>query len=429
MATSRRNFIQQLTMASAAGPLIGFSKKNPIKEIEKSALQLKGDNPADDAQDEDFWYTVQQSYRLSPDFINLDHGFYSPTPHVVTQALFEKMQEVNSLTSFYMRKKDEEAQYEIRSKMADFTKVPVEELLIMRSTTEALETVILGLDIKTDEEILLATTEYPNFTAAWDMKAKRFGVNQKKFVLPLLQGNDAIIEAYKKNIGPKTKYILISHCINMNGQILPVKQVTELAHQHGIEVICDASHSFIQIDYKISDLDAEYFGTSLHKWLSAPVGTGMLQIKKDKIKKIWPLFGDYKHPDDNIRKFERIGTYPAAIYLSIASALQFHNAIGTKRKEARLRYLKNYWVNKIIDIPSIKFLTPLNAEQSCAITTFYVQGKDPQHTADYLFEKYKIFTVAYDRAGIKGVRVTPNVSNTLGDLDKLVEALRMYCKT
>lgn len=313
-------------------------------------------------------------------------------------------------------------------KVAAYSGVPVEELLIMRNTTEALDTVILGLDIKPGDEILLATTEYPNMVASWDMRATRFGIALKKIVLPLTKGNDAIVDTYRKNITANTKYILISHIMNVNGQILPVKQVAELARQHGIEVICDASHSFVHIDYKVPDLNVDYFGTSLHKWMGAPLGTGFLQIKKEKIQKVWPLFGDNQKPVDSIQKFETIGTAPWGNYLAIEDALRFHEAIGTKRKEERLRYLKNYWVDKVRDVPKIKFNTPLNAEQSCAITNFEIEGKDPKEMADYLFDKHKVFTVAYDRAGIQGVRVTPNIHNSVADLDKLVIGIKMYSK-
>lgn len=414
-------------LLAATPSLITAAKADPIGQITTAASRLVND-PWENARDEDFWQTVRQGYSQSKDFVNLENGYYLPSPTIVSQALAEKTLEINSLTSYYMRKRMVQEKYAIREKVAAYSGVPVEELLLVRNTTEALDTVILGLNIEPSEEILLATTEYPNMMASWDMRAKRFGINLKKIVLPLMKGNEAVIDTYRQNITPKTKYILISHIMNVNGQILPVKDVAALARQHGIEVICDASHSFAHVNYKVPDLNVDYFGTSLHKWMGAPLGTGFLQMKKDKIENVWPLFGDTTKPTDSIEKFENIGTAPWGIYLAVEDALAFHSAIGTKRKEERLRYLKNYWVDKVKDIPKIKFNTPLNAEQSCAITNFTIEGKDPKNIADYLFEKHKVFTVAYDRAGIQGVRVTPNIHNSIEDLDKLVHGIKMLSK-
>lgn len=427
MTLSRKKFIRQMSLMAVAPTLLSAVKMDPLQQIQSAATKLTQD-PALDASNEDFWQTVQRGYSQSKEFINLENGYYLPSPTVVSQALARKTLEINSLTSLFMRKRMAQEVLAVREKVAVYSGVPLEELLIMRNTTEALDTVILGLDIKPGDEILLASTEYPNMVASWDMRAARFGITLKKIVLPLIKGNDAIVDTYRKNITANTKYILISHIMNVNGQILPVKKVADLAKQHGIEVICDASHSFVHIDYQVPDLNVDYFGTSLHKWMGAPLGTGFLQIKKEKIAKVWPLFGDNQKPADNIQKFETIGTAPWGNYLAIEDALDFHQAIGTKRKEERLRYLKNYWVEQVRDVPKIKFNTPLNAEQSCAITNFAIEGKDPKEMADYLFEKHKVFTVAYDRAGIQGVRVTPNIHNSLQDLDKLVNAIKMYSK-
>ncbi|SEI37131.1 Selenocysteine lyase/Cysteine desulfurase [Dyadobacter koreensis] len=429
MTLSRKKFNRQLGLIAAAPSFADLAQTDIIEEIHKASTKLSSPDPVANAADENFWQTVQKAYNQSSDFVNLENGYYLPSPTVVTDALIEKTKEINSLTSFYMRKRMIDERYAVRKKVAAFSGVPVEELLLMRNTTEALDTVILGLNIKPGDEILLATTEYPNMVASWDMRSKRFGITLKKIVLPLAAGNEEIVKAYEKNITANTKYILISHIMNVNGQILPVKRVSDLARKHGIEVICDASHSFVHVDYKLPDLNVDYFGTSLHKWMGAPLGSGFLQIKKEKIKNVWPLFGDNQRADDDIEKFETIGTAPWGIYLAIEDALNFHQTIGTKRKEERLRYLKNYWVDKVRDVPNIIFNTPFNAEQSCAITNFTIQGKDPRQIADYLFEKHKVFTVAYDRAGIQGVRVTPNIHNSVQDLDRLVNAIKSFSRS
>lgn len=425
--SSRRNFLASL---ASLIPSASYARLFPTSfQMDNHVSKARGRDPKEVARDEDFWYVVQQCFQPSPHFINLEHGFYCASPTSVMENLAWHNQRINQLSSYYMRKLDENERLEIRKLMAEFAGVDTEELLITRSTTESLDAVIMGLDIHANEEVIVAASDYPNMLAAWQMKAKRYGVVLKSITIPLTpERPEEVVECYKKAITPKTKYLHLSHMINMNGQLLPVAEIAEMAHQSGIEVICDASHSFAHVDYKIPDLKADYFAASLHKWLAAPVGSGLLHIKKEKIKKVWPLFGDWKHPEDDIRKFERIGTYPAAIFMAVASALRFHNSLGTKVKEERLRYLKNYWVSRVRSLRKIKFNTPLDDLQSCAITNFSVEGKTPNEVADYLYDKHRIFTVGYDRGGIRGVRVTPHIYTTLKELDRLVEAIETYIK-
>jgi selenocysteine lyase/cysteine desulfurase len=425
---NRRKFIKQLGAIVPAVSALNISYAN-FNFIEEHHEKNQDRDPKEVARDEEYWRPIQQSFEPSPHFINLDHAFYCAAPTIVMDRLLENTRRINQLTALYMRRHDIEDRFEIRKKMADFAGVAVEELLITRSTTESLDAVIMGLEIGADEEVIIAETDYHNMVATWQMKEKRYGVKIKTIKVPITPKNPKeIIDLYAKAITPKTKYIHLTHLINYNGQILPVKEITEIAHRQGIEVICDSSQSFAHIDFKISDLNCDYWAASLHKWLAAPVGSGLLYIKKEKIKKVWPLFGDYRHPEDDIRKFERIGTYPSAIYLTIADSLRFHNSIGTKFQEERLRYLKDYWTSKVVQFPKIKFTGPLDEKQSCGIANFAVEGKTPFEVADYLYDKHKIFTVGYDRGGITGVRVTPHIYTTLKELDKLVKAVEMYCK-
>ncbi len=265
--------------------------------------------------------------------------------------------------------------------------------------------------------------------AAFKQQAKRYGVVNKIISLPLHPKNkQEIVGAFEDAITHRTKVILVTHIINLTGQILPVREICDMAHTHSVEVIVDAAHSFAHVDFKIPDLHCDYLGTSLHKWLCAPLGTGLMYIKKENIRKVWPLFGDTDFSEEDIRKFEHIGTHPCSSVITIEDALRFHNSIGSKRKEERLRYLKNYWVNKVATQPKVTLNTPMPDEQSCAIANINIVGKSPTEIANYLFDKHKIFTVAIDTEAVKGVRVTPHLYTTLQDLDLLVDAIRELCE-
>jgi selenocysteine lyase/cysteine desulfurase len=276
----------------------------------------------------------------------------------------------------------------------------------------------------------MTNQDYGSMLEAFDQQSRRYGVVNRVIDLPLHPtSNCEIVRAFEQVITPMTKVILLTHMINLTGQILPAREVCEMAHAHGVEVILDAAHSFAQIDFKIPDTHCDYMGASLHKWLCAPLGNGLLYVRKDRIKNAWPLFGDKTFPVDDIRKFEHIGTHPVGNTLPIIDALRFHNSIGSKRKEERLRYLKNYWVDRVKDIPKVKINTPFEENRSCAMANISVDGKTPAQVAEYLFEQHKIFTVAIDTEAVKGVRVTPHLYTTLGDLDKLIAAVRRLCET
>ncbi|MEO6355791.1 MAG: aminotransferase class V-fold PLP-dependent enzyme, partial [Ferruginibacter sp.] len=266
--------------------------------------------------------------------------------------------------------------------------------------------------------------DYPNMINAWKQRATREGIVYKQisFMFPI-ENDEVIVEAYEKAITPKTKIIHVTHVINWIGQIMPVKKISDMAHRHGIEVICDGAHSFGLMDYAIPNLGCDYFGTSLHKFLSAPIGSGMLWIKKEKIEKIWPLVCNDKPQGTDIRKFETLGTRSFPIEQGIGEAANFQMAIGSKRKEERIRYLKNYWAQKVKDIPKVKIHTSFQAAYSCAICGVSVDGMTPGEVETALFNDYKIHTVGIVWENVSCVRITPHVYTRLQDLDKLVKAI------
>jgi selenocysteine lyase/cysteine desulfurase len=312
----------------------------------------------------------------------------------------------------------------LRQKLALLAGCSPEEIAVNRNATEALNTVIYGLDLKAGDEVIGTKQDYPNMIQAWRQRALREGIvyTQLNFQFPI-ENDEEIVTAFENAITPKTKILHLTHIINWIGQILPVKKIARMAKRHGIEVVVDGAHSFGLLDYKIPDLECDYFGTSLHKFLSAPIGSGMLWIHKDKIEKIWPLTCNDKPRSSDIRKFETLGTRSFPIEQGIGEAVNFQNAIGSKRKEERIRYLKNYWAGKVKDIPKVKIHTSFKPEYACGICGVSVDGMTPGELDSALFATYKIHTVGIVWENISCVRVTPHVYTKLQDLDKLVMAI------
>lgn len=383
------------------------------------------------AENEDYWAVIQQGYSASSSpVVILNNGGVSPSPIVVQQAV-ERFNELsNQGPSYYMWQILDQGRENLREALAQLGGCAAEEIAINRNATEALVTIIYGLDLNRGDEVIGSTQDYPNMMQAWNQRAMREGIIYKQLTFDFpIENDDAVVEKYKAAITPKTKIIHLTHVINWNGQIMPVQKIAKMAHDHGLEVIIDGAHSFGLLDFKIPALGGDYFGTSLHKYLSAPIGSGMLWVKKEKISKLWPLVcaGDPK--SDNIRKFENLGTRSFPIEQGIGEALNFHNAIGTKRKEERIRYLKNYWASNALGIPGVKIHTSLKPEYSCALAGVSVDGMTPGDLGSRLMRDYKIHTTSISLENIHCVRVSPHVYTKLSDLDKLVEALDKISKT
>ena len=291
-----------------------------------------------------------------------------------------------------------------------------EEIAINRNSSEGLETIIFGLQLKAGDEVVAALQDYPNVINAYKQRELRDGIKMKWISLNLpSEDEDYLVQQYVNAFTAKTKVVNITHVINWNGQILPVKKIAAEAHKRGIEVVVDGAHSFAHFDFKIPDLDADYFAASLHKWLYAPIGTGLLYVRKEKIK--------------TIRKFEALGTRPFYIEQAIGKAIEFHEMIGSERKEKRLHYLKNYWMEKVKDIPKVKLNTSLHPKFGCAIGNVGIEGKKPGELDSFLLDKYKVHTVAITWENIVGVRVTPNVYTTTKNLDVLVEGITVFARS
>ncbi len=430
MNNNRRDILKKIGALTAGASLLPLLNEEFIAKTEAAVKRLDHLSQRDFARDEDFWFTIQKAYRLTPHFINLESGWFSQQPAEVIDALAKKTDNINRVGSFYYRRKQDQEREDLRKLLAKYLGCGADELAIMRNTTEALNNIIFGIEMKSGNEALFASYEYPSMKEQFKMREKRFGIKNIVMDIPLPHTSDRdIVKTYEKNITDRTKVILISHMTYLSGQILPVKEVCKLAHERGIDVIVDGAHSVSHVNYKIPDLGGDYYGASLHKWTGAPIGTGVLYIRKDKIKDVWPMFGDVSVPVDDIRKFEHMGTRPCSIEQTIANAIRFNKTIGLKRKEARLRYLKNYWAEKVKGLPNVYMNTPLEEHRSCGLANVGVKGRSPAELVNYLFDKHKIFTVAIDYDGIHGARIAPNIYTTLNELDTFVEAMKQFCKS
>ena len=421
---NRRNFLTALGTFSTASLL---RQEGWCRDLHKALAGAKHRTATELATDEDFWYFVQQSYTVNPSIINLNNGGVAPSPKIVQDAMKRYHDLSNEAPSYYMWRILDQGREPLRNNLAKLAGCSAEEVAIHRNASEALETIIFGLDLKGGDEVVLSKQDYPNMINAWKQRAVRDGIKLVWVNLDLPSEDNRYLEtAYTNLFNGKTRIVHITHVINWNGQVLPVRQIANAAHQKGIEVVVDAAHSFAQLNYKIPDLGADYLGTSLHKWLSATIGTGMLYVKKEKISKLYPMFAAPDPHSPDIRKFENLGTRPFFIEQAIGKAIEFHELIGAERKEQRLLYLKNYWMNKVKDVQKVRLGTSLKSGFGCAIGLVNVEGKTPAELDGFLFNNYKVHTVGIEWENIKGVRITPNVYTTTKNLDVLVEGIQKF---
>ena len=415
----RRNFLSIAGKGLGLAALSSATVASLLQEIHAASKTIAQLTPAQAAMDEDFWFTIQNAFSVTRGIINLNNGGVSPSPRLVTEALVRYIWQQEDATAYTMWQILEPQSETIRTGLAELFGCDREEIAITRGASEALEILLMGMNLKSGDEILTTTQDYPRMLTTLRQREKREGLVLKLVKIPIPPKDlNQITAAFEKGITDRTRLILIAHQVNITGQITPVKAVCDMARAKGIETIVDGAHSFAQFDFKQKDLGCDYFGTSLHKWLYAPKGTGLLYVKRDKIEKIWPLMAADSKQANDIRKFEEIGTHSAAPKLAIGEALLFHNGIGGKRKEARLRYLSRYWMNRLKDVPKIRFNTSFDPNQSCAIANVQIEGTDPSAVGSYLFAQHKIFTTPIVHEEFQGIRITPNVYTTLGELDR-----------
>jgi len=413
----KRSFLKNVGLMSLAAPL-------NFAQLEKAVAAVNHLDPADVASDEAFWLKVRGDYDLKPDYINLENGYYCFMPRQTMDHLVEHMRNVNYEGSYYMRTVQWENKNAVAGKVAEIVGCTAEEVAITRNTTESLDLIIGGMNWNAGDEAVMAEQDYGAMLNHFKFVERRFGVVNRMVSVPNHPKNDEeIVDLYASAITDKTRLLMVCHMINITGQILPVRKIVDMAHAKGVEVMVDGAHAFSHIDFQMKDLDCDYYGTSLHKWLSAPLGSGMLYVKKEKIDSVWPLFAERDLDANDMRRLNHIGTHPVHTDLAILDAIEYQNTIGLDRKEARLRYLQHYWTSKLRKVPRVVVNTPEDMSRHCGIGNVGIEGIEPSDLADKLLKDYGIFTVAINRPGVRGLRITPNVYTTIKELDALIHAI------
>ncbi len=414
----KRTFLKNAGLMSLVAPL-GFA------HLQSAVAAVDGADPRRTASDEDFWRAVRGDYSIKPDYINLENGYYCFMPKQTLEHQIEHLRRVNYEGSYYMRTVQQQNKKLVAGKVAEIVGCTAEEVALTRNTTESLDLIIGGLNWQQGDEAVMAEQDYGAMLNHFKFVERRFGIVNRMVSIPNHPGDDdEIVDLYASAITDKTRLLMVCHMVNITGQVLPVRKICDMAHARGVEVMVDGAHAYSHIDFQMRDLDCDYYGTSLHKWLSAPLGSGMLYVRKEKIDTVWPLLAERDLEPDDLRRLNHIGTHPVHVDLGILNAIEYQNAIGLERKEARLKYLQHYWTSKLRDAPRVIINTPADMNRHGGIGNVGIEGIDPRDLADTLMKDYRIFTVGINRPGVRGLRITPNLYTTTKELDALVLAIK-----
>ncbi|MEL6625941.1 MAG: aminotransferase class V-fold PLP-dependent enzyme [Bacteroidota bacterium] len=416
---NRRNVLKGLGLSLMASPFLSWA--HDVDSFHEESIPVEGS-----PDDEGFWKKfARKHYDISSDFVNLENGYFGVQPRSVLQAYQANIQKVNTLSSKYMRQEFYQRDFpEIMKSLAEIAGTSTDELLITRNATEALNILIQGIDWKKGDEVILQHHDYHSMIETFQMLEKQQGIVLKFVDVPLLPHNqEEIVQLYQNAVTPQTRGILLTHLTHLTGQILPVQAIAEFARSRGIEVIVDAAHSFAQLDYQLPDLGADFVGVNLHKWFGNPLGAGLMYVKEERILDIQPLFGDFRRKEDDIRKLGHYGTPATPVVMTLRAAAAFHQMVSIPRKEARLRYLQNYWTSQAQAMDRVQVTTPTDAAQSCALASFKVEGVEAKEVVRRLDEDFGVFTVIRRLKQDTVVRVTPNLYNVKKDLDRLLEGI------
>ncbi len=413
----KRDFIKTISLATLGATPFLESLNNLVEKTQHLS-------PKELSKNEEFWTRVRMGYRLKPDYINLENGYYCHLPEETLNNYIHHIREVNYQASHYMRTNQWNNKASMAAKLAKIAGVGEDELIITRNTTESLDTVISGFPWEPGDEAVMAEQDYGAMLNQFKLMEQRQGIVRKVISVPdHPQSDEEIVDVYENAITPNTKLLMVCHMINITGHILPIRKIADMAHSYGVDVLVDGAHAFGHFEYKIPDLHCDYYGTSLHKWMSVPLGAGFLYVKKDKISKIWPMFAEWNKNDDDIGKLNHTGTHPVHTDLAIVNAIEYYEMIGGKRKEERLRYLQRYWTEKLRNHPRVNVNTPVEPYRSCGIANVGIEGMKPSDMAKSLLEKYRIWTVAIN-GPVYGCRITPNIYTSTNELDQLVKAVK-----
>jgi selenocysteine lyase/cysteine desulfurase len=417
----RREFLKQIVPAGAG--VVAAFRSDWFERVVEASTRVADRAPADVAGDETYWREIQQAFTLDRTIINLNNGYTCPSPRVVHEALKRYLDESNQAPIYYMWNLLEPNIESVRRKLAVEAGCDPEELAITRNASEGLQICQLGIDLKAGDEVITTNQDYGRMLDTWDQRARRDGITVTKLSFPVPTTAADLLQRFERAITPRTKVLHFCHITNLTGQLFPVRDLARMARAKGIQTIVDGAHAFAHFPFKLSDLECDYYGTSLHKWMLAPVGTGFLYVRRERIEPLWPLTPANASKTTNIRKFEEVGTHPAANHNAIAEALAFHQAMGTERTSARLRYLSDRWIDRLESHPRVKILSSRKPGESWGLQNVSLEGVDPSKAYDFLWTKYRIIVAPIKHAEYQGLRVTPNIYTTLEEVDTFAGAI------
>jgi len=429
---SRRAFLRLCGVVGTAAYAAGATS---LERIEEAAQSVAGRTPEETAQDEFFWREIQFAFKLDRTLINLNNGFTCPCPRVVLEAETRYMELINMLPYHYQNMVQKNIQT-IRVRMAAEFGADPEEVALTRGASESLQIVQNGIDLKAGDEVLTTEQDYPRMLTTWDQRMRREGIKVTRIQFPVPTTQDDLYQRFEKAITPKTRVFHFCHITNLTAQLFPVQRLSRLARSKGIVTIVDGAHALGHFPFKLRDLECDAYGVSLHKWLLAPIGNGLLYVRREMIPKFWPLQAAPDRQSNDIRKFEAIGTHPWAIRAALGEALAFHQAIGVERKAARLRYLTLRWARALKSNPKIKILSDLSEPpQTWGVAAVTIEGVDVRALAQFMMDKYRILVVPLVGGAppnpvfdYQALRVSPNVYTTLEEIDTFVTAMEDAAK-
>lgn len=421
LSSTRRAFLRHL---GGAATVAAVGRADALARIRRAAARVEGRPPALVAADEDFWREIRGAFTLDRTIVNLNNGGVCPSPRTVHEAVKRYLDISNQAPAYYMWQVLEPNLETVRRGLAAEFGCDPEELAVTRNASEALQIAQLGLDLRRGDEVLTTNQDYPRMLDTWQQRVRREGIVLQQIAFPVPPDSpDDLVTRIERAITPRTRVIHICHITNLTGHIFPVREICRLARARGIRTIVDGAHAFAHFPFTLADLECDMYGTSLHKWLLAPVGTGFLYVRRNLIPEIWPLTPANESKTDDIRKFEEIGTHPAAMHNAIAEALEFHHGIGGARKAARLRLLKDRWARRLHGQPRLRVLTSFAPSESCAIGLLSLEGLEPAKVAAHLWERHRILVTPIQHPEFNGIRVTPNLYTTPDEIDVFAAAI------
>ena len=423
---TRRDFLHRSGTAGAA-TLATFNPTG-LDRLLEAATGVAGRQATDVAQDETFWREIQQGFTLDRTIINLNNGGVCPSPRVVHDALKRYLDISNQSPVYHMWQILEPNIESVRRALAADVGVDPETVAITRNASEALQIAQLGIDLEPGDDVLTTDQDYGRMLNTWEQRVQREGITLTKISFPVPPEQDDLVRRFEAAITPATRVIHFCHITNLTGHIFPVREICALARSRGIVTIVDGAHAYAHFPFSLGDFDCDYYGTSLHKWLLAPIGTGFLYVRPDRIAGTWAMQPPPARLAGDIRKFEEIGTHPAANHNAIAEALTFHHGIGIERKAARLRFLKDRWAERLTALPNIQLHTSLDPDRSCALATVGIEGVPPAEITQQMWERWRIIVTPISRSTYAGVRVTPNVYTTLEEVDVFADAMETLAR-